>query len=225
MISMPFDAVLCDLDGVLRLWDPDEMSGLDREYGLPGGTLAAAAFRPERLAPAVTGKITDEQWRSAVAEDLAEACGSAERAHALSAAWGMLIGQVDENVLALLSAARRQVPVVLVTNATTRLEADLAQLGLTDAVDAVVNTARIGVAKPDPRVYQIAAQRAGVPVSRCLFIDDTLTNVTAATALGMTGLHYQRTPQLRDALAPVTGADQPQQATTSPPDSKTPAGA
>ncbi|MFD9499973.1 HAD family hydrolase [Streptomyces sp. NPDC060035] len=207
MSSLPFDAVLCDLDGVLRLWDPDGMSGLDREYGVPAGTLAAAAFRPERLVPAVTGVVTDEEWRSAVAEDLAEVCGSAERAKALSAAWGVLIGQVDGDVLALLAAARQRVPVVLVSNATTRLEADLAQLKLTDAVDAVVNTARIGMAKPDPRVYQIAAQRAGVPASRCLFIDDTLTNVAAATAVGMTGLHFQRIQQLRDVLAPVAGAD------------------
>ncbi|MFG2639885.1 hypothetical protein ACGFYP_02735 [Streptomyces sp. NPDC048370] len=58
---------------------------------------------------------------------------------------------------------------MLDSDATTRLEAELAQLGLTHAVDSVVNTARIGVARPDPRVYQIAAQRAGVPASRCLY--------------------------------------------------------
>lgn len=47
-----FDAVLCDFDGVLRLWDPDGMAALDRKAGLAEGTLASAAFRPELLADA-----------------------------------------------------------------------------------------------------------------------------------------------------------------------------
>jgi putative hydrolase of the HAD superfamily len=29
MSDSPFDAVLCDFDGVLRLWDPDAMTALD----------------------------------------------------------------------------------------------------------------------------------------------------------------------------------------------------
>ncbi|GAA2744985.1 HAD-IA family hydrolase [Kitasatospora cinereorecta] len=195
-----FEAVLCDLDGVLRLWDPDGMTGLDRQYGLPEGSLAAAAFRAERLLPAVTGAVTDEQWRAAVAGDLAEPCGSAGRAAELVAAWGRQANEVDHEVLALLTAVRRRMPVVLVSNATTRLERDLTALGLDTAVDAVVNTARIGVAKPDERVYRIAAERAGVPPQRCLFVDDTPANVVAARAVGMTGHHYRDPAGLRALL-------------------------
>jgi putative hydrolase of the HAD superfamily len=207
MSSLSFDAVLCDIDGVLRLWDPGGMPGLDRAYGLPAGTLAAAAFRPERLLPAITGAVTDEEWRSGIAEDLVAVCGSPDRARALVTEWETLTGRVDEEVLGLLTTARRHVPVVLVSNATTRLEADLARLGLADAVDAVVNTARIGVAKPDAGVYRIAADRSGVPSSRCLFIDDTLANVIAANSAEMMGLHYQRVQQLRDVLSSLIGAE------------------
>ncbi|WP_055586468.1 HAD family hydrolase [Peterkaempfera griseoplana] len=205
MGALPYDAVLCDLDGVLRLWD-DHMTGLDRAHGLPAGTLAGGAFRPERLQPAITGRVTDQQWRAAVAEDLAGVCGSADRARALCAAWAQQTGRVDHEVLTLLTAVRRRVPVVLVTNATTRLESDLAALGLTGALDAVVNSARIGVAKPDPEVFRIAARRAGVPVRRCLFVDDTESNTAAARALGMAVLHYRRADGLRAALAPLTAA-------------------
>jgi putative hydrolase of the HAD superfamily len=195
-----FDAVLCDLDGVLRLWAP--MHELDLAHGLPAGTLAAAVFREERLLPAITGRVSDEEWRSAVAEDLAEPCGSPQRARELVAAWSELTGRVDEEVLHLLAGARQAaLPVVLVSNATTRLEADLARLGLDRALDAVVNTARIGVAKPDHRVYRIAAERAGVELSRCLFVDDSATNVAAARALGMPAVHYRRPADLRAALA------------------------
>ncbi|WP_228080963.1 HAD-IA family hydrolase [Streptomyces profundus] len=198
-----FDAVLCDLDGVLRHWDPGLMSGLDAEFGLPDGALAAAAFHADRLVPAVTGAITDEAWREAVAVHLTPACGAPERARALVAAWTDTPGSVDGEALALLTRARRQVPVVLVTNATTRLDADLAALGLTGAVDAVVNSAREGVAKPDPGIFLVAAARAGVAVDRCLFVDDTLGHVTAAQRLGMTAVHHRGIADLRAALGPV----------------------
>ncbi len=64
-----------------------------------------------------------------------------------------------------------------------------------------MNTSRIGVAKPDPRVYRIAAERVGAPVHRCLFIDDTTANVIAARDVGMTALHYRRIEDLQGALS------------------------
>lgn len=81
-----------------------------------------------------------------------------------------------------------------------RTECDLRRQGLDDVADVVVNTSRIGYAKPDPRVYAIAAQRVRVPVHQCLFIDDTAANVTAARGLGMPAIHYRRPSDLRDAL-------------------------
>ncbi|MEV7004142.1 hypothetical protein AB0N62_41885 [Streptomyces sp. NPDC093982] len=37
--TRPFDAVLCDFDGVVHLWDPDGMTSLDRAWSLAEGTL------------------------------------------------------------------------------------------------------------------------------------------------------------------------------------------
>ncbi|BAJ29275.1 MULTISPECIES: HAD-IA family hydrolase [Kitasatospora] len=192
-------AVLCDLDGVLRVWG--DLAEVDRVRGLPPGTVGGAAFRAERLLPAVTGLVSDEEWRAAVAADLVAVCGSAEAAREAVAAWGRQPSQVDADVLALVAEVRRGgVPVVLVSNGTTRLEADLAACGLDGAVDAVLNTARFGHAKPDPRVYLAAAGLAGVPVERCLFVDDSAGNVAAATALGMHGHHHDGATGLRAAL-------------------------
>ena len=207
MSSLSFDAVLCDIDGVLRLWDPDGMPGLDRAYGLPAGTLAAAAFRPERLLPAITGVVTDEEWRSDIAEDLVAVCGSPDRARALVAEWQTLTGRVDEEVLELLTTARRHSRRAGLQRHHPAGSRPRPRLGLADGVDAVVNTARIGVAKPDARVYRIAADLSGVPSPRCLFIDDTLANVTAASSAGMIGLHYQRVQQLRDVLSSLIGTE------------------
>jgi putative hydrolase of the HAD superfamily len=199
------EAVLCDVDGVVRHWDPGGMTGLDRAYGLPEGTLAATAFAPDRLLPAITGRATDQQWRAAVAADLAEACGSAKRARALVDAWNSLQGKVDQAVREILAALRGKVPVGLVSNATTRLEEDLDKLNLFGLVDFVISSARVGVAKPDADVYLKAAQRAGVPAGRCLFVDDTARNVAGAHAVGMMGLHYRNVDDLRSAVSALLG--------------------
>jgi putative hydrolase of the HAD superfamily len=201
---LAYDAVLCDFDGVVHIWDPDSTTGVDRAHGVPEGTLARAAFGPALLEQAVTGAITDEEWRSRVATELAPVCGSSAAATALVADWAACTGRLDQDVLALLADVRRRVPVVLVSNATTRLEPYLAAIGLADAFDAVLNTARLGVAKPDPRVFEAAARLVGAAPSRCLFVDDTARHVTAARAAGLTALHYRDMAQLREFLSPLT---------------------
>jgi putative hydrolase of the HAD superfamily len=198
-----FDAVLCDIDGVLRCWPPADP--IELAHGLPRGSLLASAFAPARLGPAVTGAITDDQWRAAVADDLATVSGSASRAAAAVAAWSAVLPAVDSEVAALLARARRQLPVVLVSNGTTRLEADLRRQHLQDLASAVVNSARVGAAKPDPRIYLAAAQEAAVPPGRCLFVDDTPAHVTAARALGMIAVRYRHPGDLAKALAAITG--------------------
>ncbi|MFC8453077.1 HAD family hydrolase [Kitasatospora sp. NPDC057223] len=209
MTVLPYDAVLCDIDGVLRHWPTVGHADLDHVHKLPAGTFAAAAFAPPRLHPAITGEITDEQWRSAVATDLADVCGSMDRARNVVTAWSDLMPRVDQEVVSLLTRVREVATVALVSNATTRLESDLARQGLHDLADAVVNTSRIGVAKPDPRVYLIAAERVGAPVHRCLFIDDTIANVIAAREVGMAALHYRQIEDLQDALSTLLATEAP----------------
>ncbi|WP_436776597.1 HAD-IA family hydrolase [Yinghuangia sp. YIM S09857] len=196
-----YEAVLCDIDGVLRHWPATD--ALEQAHELPPGALPAAAFAPARLLPAITGEITDEQWRAAVARDLADACGSKERAHAAVVAWTETLPAVDHDVVTWLKRMRKVASVALVSNGTTRLERDLVRQGLADLADTIINTARIGVAKPDTRVFHIAAERVGTPVQLCLFIDDTAANVEAAREAGMTAIHYHRFEDLRAALPPL----------------------
>ncbi len=54
----------------------------------------------------------------------------------------------------------------------------------------VVVSAEEGVTKPDPRIFQIACERAGMRPGELLFVDDHLPNVEAAAALGFHVLHY-----------------------------------
>lgn len=113
------------------------------------------------LRAAVTGRISDEEWRSRIADDLKPVCGSAEQARELVSAWGVLTGRVDPDVMALLTEVRRTVPVVLLSNATIRLESYLAEIGLSESFDAVVNTAGHVVAAREAGLTGLHYQHVG----------------------------------------------------------------
>ncbi|WP_214416769.1 HAD family hydrolase [Sphaerisporangium fuscum] len=188
-----FDAVLCDFDGVLRHYDHTAQADIEARYGLP---LTRTAFDPALIGPATLGHVTEREW----AESIAVALGGGERARQAVAEFMEVPFWVDEEVRALLAKAQERMPVVLVTNATDTLEEHLDRLGLTYFADHVVSSARVGVAKPDPRIYRIAVDLAEVTPERCLFVDDRLENVEAARALGMTGLHFRAAADLAEAL-------------------------
>jgi 2-haloacid dehalogenase len=67
-------------------------------------------------------------------------------------------------------------------------------------LDDVVVSGTEGVAKPDPRVYEIAVERAGLPTSSLVFVDDKQANVDAADAAGLDGVLFTGAAQLRIAL-------------------------
>ena len=152
-------------------------------------TLLVQACFGVLLAPAITGLITDDEWRARIAQEL-------QRVYPLSAAaaavqqWSASTGDVDHDTLALLDQCHAHLRVVLVTNATSRLPRDLAALGIAERFHAVVNSSEIGFAKPASAFYRVVLERAGVAAEHALFIDDSIANVQAATALGMQGHHF-----------------------------------
>ncbi|MGF0118683.1 HAD-IA family hydrolase [Promicromonospora sp. Marseille-Q5078] len=200
--DLPFDAVLCDIDGVIRFYDTDLVSHLEERAGLLAGTTAAIGFAPENDLPLLLGQITREQWAYSIVQGLVSDVSQAE-AQALAKAFSEAESRTDEAVVSLLRRVRSHCPVVLVSNAPVWLDEDLELLGLRDLANGVVNSSLVGVAKPDRRIYEIAAERAGVPVDRCLFVDDREENTTAAAELGMTTVLYRSAAELEEALAPV----------------------
>jgi putative hydrolase of the HAD superfamily len=61
---------------------------------------------------------------------------------------------------------------------------------LDELFDRWVISSEVGLRKPDPAVYELAAERVGVPPHACVFVDDLPGNLKPARALGMaTVLH------------------------------------
>ncbi|CNF83358.1 HAD-superfamily hydrolase [Mycobacterium tuberculosis] len=68
---------------------------------------------------------------------------------------------------------------------------------LLDRFDALVYSCRIGVVKPDPRAYEICAERLGVKPADVLFFDDTERNVRGAREAGMRAELFTGPSQVR----------------------------
>jgi putative hydrolase of the HAD superfamily len=194
-------AVLVDVEGVLRVWDAGEVAAIERRYGVPVGTVDAVALAPDRLGPALLGAVSDEQWRASVVAALVPVCGDAASAIDLVADWSARLGRVDEEAAGLVAEARTRVPVGFVVNGTTRLELDLVVLGLADAADAVVSSARVGVAEPAAAIYQLASGMLGVAPQRCLYVGADPSHVAGAERVGMTGHLYEGVGGLRKVLS------------------------
>lgn len=56
------------------------------------------------------------------------------------------------------------------------------------------------LAKPDPAIFRLALERFDLDPAGCVFVDDSPANVEAATALGMTGLHFTGADRFRADL-------------------------
>jgi putative hydrolase of the HAD superfamily len=193
------DGLVIDLDGVIRHWDPAHHAEMEAQLGLPAGTLEEVALDEERLARVTLGQLSFEDWCDEVGAEVAAAHGA--DAETVAEAWSTATWSIDLLVIELLEAVRELVPVALLSNASSNLLVDLERSGIADTFDAVVGSAHLGAAKPSRGAFQAAADRIGVPLQRCLFIDDSLSHVEAARELGMRAERFTGADELRDLLA------------------------
>ena len=86
----------------------------------------------------------------------------------------------------------------LVSNATAETAEAWPHTPLADRFDAAVFSCTVGLAKPDPAIYRLAASRLGIPPEACVFVGDGADDeLTGAAAAGMTAI---RTTEHRDGV-------------------------
>ncbi|QGQ18281.1 HAD-IA family hydrolase [Cellulomonas sp. JZ18] len=176
--------VLLDVDGVLRHWHDAPVAAVERRAGLAPGTLVATAHALPEYELGVRGRVTFDDWCRATARALAPRIG-ADAADAVVADWRRYRGDVDGRMVDLVREVAARVPVALLSNAHDCLRADLAGHGVDHLFAHVVCSAEVGVAKPDPAIYAVAAEAVGERPEDCAFVDDRPENVDAARAVGM----------------------------------------
>ncbi len=74
-----------------------------------------------------------------------------------------------------------------------------------DRFDAVVESSKVGVRKPEPRFYEIACELLDVQPDECVFLDDLGINLKPAAAMGMTTIKVTNAAQAITELSAALG--------------------
>jgi len=100
------EALLLDLDGVVRVFDPGVAASIERRFGLPDSALLRSAMAWSRLRPVMVGEETHAAWLESIVADLADAAGGPKRAWAAVEEWHAYRGEVVSEVLESLACPR-----------------------------------------------------------------------------------------------------------------------
>lgn len=104
----------------------------------------------------------------------------------------------------------RRLAIGVISDWGSQLEEIVRGLGLDRYLDFVLASGAVGLAKPDPAFFRVAADRAGVEPSAAMMVGDSLrADVEGARAAGMTGVLLDRAGEAEAAGVPVIrGLDQ-----------------
>jgi putative hydrolase of the HAD superfamily len=73
--------------------------------------------------------------------------------------------------------------------------------------DDIVISGEVGLRKPEPEIFRLAADRLNLRPAECVFVDDLEVNVDGARALGMTGILHTSYDETRRELESLFGVD------------------
>ncbi|MEU8181314.1 HAD-IA family hydrolase [Micromonospora sp. NPDC049044] len=99
-----------------------------------------------------------------------------------------MLGSVPTATLDVLDALRGDGhPLALISNATSDTAEAWSQGPLAQRFDVTVFSCEVGLAKPDPAIYRLAAERLGVSPAECVFVGDGAdAELAGAAAVAMT---------------------------------------
>ncbi len=90
------------------------------------------------------------------------------------------------------SLRARDIPIGILTNSEGRAEQLVEELGWRELFGVVVDSGRIGIEKPDPRIFHALAARLGVEPSRVAHVGDNFgADVEGALAAGMRAVWFR----------------------------------
>ncbi len=191
---MKIKYLLSDLDGVIRQYPESRTQSIESKFGLAPGTLISAAFKNTLLEDVVCGRITDEAWRSDIATKISKEYSKAIAVQAVQE-WSDFPGQVDQEYLQHVERYFANIPIAVLTNGTSRLDADLKKLSLENRFFKIFNSAEIGVCKPDHKIYLHVLKILECQADEILFVDDSVSHIQGARELGFKTHHYKSLEQ------------------------------
>lgn len=197
MAAGAFKAVIFDFGGVITSSPFEAFNRLEDERGLPRDFIRSVnALNPHDNAWAKFERAEiDTRKFDVLFEAEAEALGHPLEGRAVLA---VLSGAIRPALVAALDqlAAAGYRLACITNNVPSGHGAGMARSG--DAKDAyeqvfarfeaVIESSKAGLRKPDPRIYQLMCERLGLAPEQCVYLDDLGINCKPAAALGMAAI-------------------------------------
>lgn len=208
---MPIEAVLWDFGGVFTTSPFEAFNHFEARRGLPRDFIRTVnSTNPDANAWAMLerGKIDGREFdRRFLAE-------STVLGHPVRGAdvLPLLHGELRPRIVEALLICKSRFKVGCITNNVVHDDAMPAgPTGASQAseimqhFDAIVESSKTGVRKPDPRIYLMMCELLGVKPDACVYLDDLGINCKPAAQLGMTAIKVVTEEQTLADLARATG--------------------
>ncbi|MFD2574252.1 HAD family hydrolase [Spirosoma soli] len=113
----------------------------------------------------------------------------------------MLNGEISESVAILRELKDKHYKLYGLTNwSTESFPIAKERYEFLNLFDGILVSGEEKLIKPDPAIFHLLLKRYNLTPETCVFIDDNLNNVKAASSLGFTAIHFQSGALLRDKL-------------------------
>jgi epoxide hydrolase-like predicted phosphatase len=196
---MNVKAVIFDLGGVLvRTEFPDVRRQLERRLGFSPGTIDRTVWGSEDWELAQSGALSYEEYWARVGPQL----GLSTPQETADFRREYFSGdRVDQELVRLIEQLRTHYKIGLLSNAPDRLGVWLENdWGIAHLFDAIVYSGKVGLTKPDPRIYHLILDELAIQPAEAIFVDDYPRNIEAALALGMKAIRFTSTTALKEEL-------------------------
>jgi epoxide hydrolase-like predicted phosphatase len=196
-------AFLFDVGGVIILpLDPDAVwarrDRLAQQLGYASGEAMWLDFyESDEWASCKTGQLRhEEMW-----DRLLRPHGLLSREQQSQFVDELHVGEgIRPEMESLLATLHGQYKMGILSNWDDRLEMILEELGISHYFDVILNSHRIGAAKPDEAAFHVALQRLEARPEEVLFVDNLERNTRVAAALGMKTHTFTDLPDLIEDL-------------------------
>jgi putative hydrolase of the HAD superfamily len=188
-MASDIEAIIFDFGGVMVDFSQmDSLREQESRLGLQPGSLSEILWESPGWRLAEVGAITDEEYWRRIGPRLGFHTPEAIRGFVQAL---FRDARADPQMADLVRRLRGRYRTALLSNASDILPQVLRErYGLDGLFDVEVISALVGLAKPDPAIYQLALERLGTAPGATVFVDDYEPNVAAAAALGIHAIHF-----------------------------------
>ena len=194
---MSIRAVVLDIGSVLEVNDDSSFpEPFERRHGLVPGSVDAAsrAFPGDPGIGEIGMAEVRATWRRELGLD------EAATDELVEDFWRWYVGTLDRELFDWFAGLRPRLLTGILSNSAPEARERERCWGFEDVTDDIVYSHEVGLLKPDPRIYALAARRLAVEPGEIVFLDDVPGHVEAARAAGWHGVVHVDTRRSIDEV-------------------------